>query len=104
MAYRVRVTPRAEQDLDALYRQIRAADSQVARQWYLGLRAAMLRLREMPGRCPKTLENKKLRHLLYGRKPHLYRVIFRIRIKLGLVEILHIRYGARRKFRASDLE
>jgi toxin ParE1/3/4 len=64
----------------------------------------MLRLREMPGRCAKTLENRKLRHLLYGRKPHLYRVIFRIRIKLGLVEILHIRYGARRKFRASDLE
>ena len=104
MAYRVEITARAERDLDVLYGQIRAADSEQARQWYFGLSTAIYGLREMPGRCPRTPENKKLRQLLYGCKPYVYRVIFRIRIKTRFVEILHIRYGARRKFRAPDLE
>jgi toxin ParE1/3/4 len=104
MAYRVEITARAERDLDVLYGQMRAADSERARQWYFGLITAIYGLREMPGRCPRTAENKKLRHLLYGRKSCAYRVIFRIRVKTRFVEILHIRYGARRKFRASDLE
>lgn len=104
MAYRVEITARAERDLDALYVQVHAADSERARKWYFGLRAAIYGLCEMPRRCSRTPENKNLRHLLYGRKPYVYRVIFRIRIKTGVLEILHIRHGARRKFRVSDLE
>jgi hypothetical protein len=40
-------------------------------------------------------ENSKLRHLLYGNKPHIYRAIFRVGEKQKLVEVLHIRHGAR---------
>ncbi len=103
MAYRVEVTPRAERDLASLYLQINAADSKLARRWYLGLAAGILSLRQMPNRNPVTPENKRLRHLLYGRKPHVYRVIFRVSSKYRIVEVLHIRHGAQHKFRASDL-
>lgn len=104
MAYRVKIAARAQRDLNDLYDHIHAADSEQAKEWYFGLRAAILGLREMPNRCSRTPENKNLRHLLYGRKPYIYRVIFRIGIKKRSVDILHIRYGARRKFRASDLK
>jgi hypothetical protein len=49
-------------------------------------------------------EKGGLRQLLYGRKPHVYRVIFRVLEKRRIVEVLHNRHGARRKFTASDLQ
>jgi toxin ParE1/3/4 len=103
MAYLVSLMPRAERDLDLLYLRIHAADSEQARNWYLGLRAAILSLRELPNRNSTTPENKRLRHLLYGHKPHVYRVIFRVRSKPRIVEVLHIRHGARRGFRGADV-
>jgi plasmid stabilization system protein ParE len=103
MAYLVEITPRAERDLTSLYVDINATDSERARQWYLGFTEAILGLAEMPNRNPITPENKRLRHLLYGRKPHVYRAIFRLRNKARRVEILHIRHGGRRRFKASDL-
>ncbi len=104
MAYLVRITARAEQDLVDLYREINAADSRAAQRWYRGLKQAILSLQERPNRCSLTPENKRLRHLLYGHKPHLYRVIYRVNLRRRQVEVLHIRHGARREFRASDLE
>ncbi len=103
MAYLVRIAARAERDLVSLYEGINAPDSAVAQRWYRGLKAAILSLAEKPNRCPVTPENKKLRHLLYGQKPNLYRVIYRVRNPRRQVDVLHIRHGARRKFRASDL-
>lgn len=103
MTYLVKLTSRAERDLTSLYDQINAANSVLAERWYLGLKAAILELDEMPNRNAITPENKALRHLLNGRKPHIYRVIFRVKTKARVVEVLHIRHGARRKFRASEL-
>ena len=103
MAYVVRIAARAERDLVSLYEEINAPDSAAARRWYRGLKQAILSLAERPNRCPVTPENKRLRHLLYGEKPHLYRVIYRVDSRRRQVDVLHIRHGARRKFRASDL-
>jgi toxin ParE1/3/4 len=94
-AYLIEITPRAERDLAALYLQIHAVDSEHARQWYLGFTAAIPSLGEMPNRNPATPENKRLKQLLYGNKPHVYRAIFRVRNRERRVEILHIRHGAR---------
>jgi plasmid stabilization system protein ParE len=102
MAYLVRIAARAESDLVSLYEEIDAPDS-AARQWYRGLKQAILSLAEKPNRCPVTPENKRLRHLLYGAKPHVYRVIYRVDSRRRRVDLLHIRHGARRKFRVSDL-
>jgi len=104
MAYLVRIASRAERDLASLYGKINAADSTAARRWYEGLKWAILSLAERPNRCPVTPENKKLRHLLYGRKPHVYRVVCHVNERQKHVDVLHIRHGARRKLRASDLE
>lgn len=91
MAYAVSITPRAERDLALLYEEINAASFD----------AALTCLAEMPYRCPKTPESNRLRHLLYGNKPHVYRVIYRILEKPKRVEVLHIRHGARRRFTTS---
>jgi toxin ParE1/3/4 len=103
MAYLVRIASRAERDLVSLYQEINAPDSAAARKWYRGLKQAILSLAEKPNRCPVTPENKRLRHLLYGQKPHLYRVIYRVDMRRRQVDALHIRHGARRKFRGFDL-
>jgi toxin ParE1/3/4 len=103
MAYRVDITSRAERDFRSLFEEIRAAESGSALKWYRKLKAAILSLEEMPNRCPVTRESAQLRHLLYGHKPHVYRVIYRVIEKQKRVEILHIRHGARQDFGEPDL-
>ena len=97
MAYPVRVMPRAERDLIALYDAIDAEHSGAALRWFNGLERAVFTLETNPRRCPITPESKNLRQLLYGRKPHVYRVIYGIAERRGEVQILHIRHGARNR-------
>ena len=87
--------PRAERDLAGIYDWVGADSSDAALLWYTGLREAIRTLRNTPNRCPATPEDRALRHLLYGAKAHLYRVIYRVLEKRKLVEVLHIRHGAR---------
>jgi len=96
MAYLVEIAARAERDLTALFERIDAQNSRAASRWYAGFKNAILSLEDLPYRCPVTPEKANLRHLLYGRKPNVYRVIFRVQEKQKKVEILHIRHGARR--------
>jgi toxin ParE1/3/4 len=103
MAYLVNVTARAERDLAFLFAEINAGHSDAALKWYRGLKEAILSLEEHPNRCPVTRENANLRHLLYGHKPHVYRVIYRVLEKRKQVDVVHIRHGARRRFMASDV-
>ncbi len=102
MAYLVNVTARAERDLALLFGAINAGHSEAAFKWYRGLKKAILSLEERPHRCPETPESSKFRHLLYGRKPHVYRVIYRVTEKPQQVDILHIRHGARQRFKGSE--
>jgi toxin ParE1/3/4 len=102
MAYLVSITSRAERDLADLYGEIDAEYSEAARKWYFGLKQAILSLEQQPNRCPLTRERGNLRQLLYGHKPHVYRVIYRVREKEEQVEVLHIRHS-RRNLKASDL-
>ena len=103
MAYLVNVTRRAERDFARLYWKIQAEQSDAALEWYRGLKAAVLSLEERPNRCPATPEKAELRHLLYGKKPHIYRVIFRVIEKQKRVDVLHIRHSARDKFKATKI-
>lgn len=103
MAYLVDITSRAERDLADLYGKINAESSDAALTWYRGLKEAILSLEEWPKRCPLVRKRDKLRHLLYGHKPHIYRVIYRVVEKQKHVEVLHIRHGARRRLKTSDL-
>jgi plasmid stabilization system protein ParE len=104
MVYLVNITARAERDFADLYSEIHAGDSEAALKWYEGLKKTVLTLERLPNRSPVTPENPKLRHLLYGRKPHVYRVIYRVLSDEKRVDVLHIRHGARRGFRTTGLE
>jgi toxin ParE1/3/4 len=107
MAYLVELTARAARDLEILYVEKNAAESYAAARWFNGLEKAMDTLAAHPHRCPVIPEatkiKRELRHLLYGRKPHIYRVIFDIDEKQQTVYVLHIRHGARRTLSKVDL-
>ena len=98
MEYRVRLTPRAQRDLAGIYEFLGAPPPDAARAWYRGLREAIRSLRTNPNRCPVTPENGELRQLLFGNKPHVYRIIYRILERQKQIDVLHIRHGARGEF------
>jgi len=103
MAYRVKIMPRAQRDLLDLYQRIDARSSDAALLWYRGLKETILSLRDNPQRYPATPENEDLWHLLYGNRPYVYRVIYRIVERQKGVDILHVRHGARQGFKTVDL-
>ena len=96
-AYAVELSVRAARDLDYLYGWINAAESIAAARWYNGLEKAVYSLERFPRRCPAAPESKKikrpLRHLLHGKKPHVYRVIYEIDEPRKTVRVLTIRHG-----------
>ena len=98
MAYLVELTRRAERDLEYLYERISADDSIAAARWFNRLEAAINKLERLPRRCPIAPESKKaqrrLRHLLYGARWDVHRVIYEIDESRKTVWILHIRHGA----------
>jgi toxin ParE1/3/4 len=98
MAYRVDLTERAARNLRRIYRTINAEGSAQARDWFNGLEKAVFSLDEHPARAPVIPEDDSLRHLLYGRKPNVYRIIYAIDERNRVVTVLHIRHGARRAF------
>jgi toxin ParE1/3/4 len=104
MAYRVEIVPRAQRDLLHLFEKINARSSDAALIWYRGLKEAIRSLQNNPQRCPTTAESKGLRHLLYGKKPNVYRVIYRVVEAQKEVDILHIRHGAQQQFKTGDLK
>ena len=95
--YAVKLTSRAERDLAHLYEEVSAEYSEAAQKWYWSLKEEILSLENYPNRCPRTPENAKLRHLLYGHGRNTYRVIYRVRAMQ--VTVLHIRHGARQRLK-----
>lgn len=108
MPYRVEFASRAVRDIETLYLEKNAAESHAAARWFNGLEKSVLGLTSHPNRCPIIPESRKLKrklkHLLYGRKPHVYRVIFEVDDRRQIVWVLTIRHGARRQIRISDME
>ena len=98
MAYRVELTFRAFDDLDRLYLIMEAVGSEQASAWFNSLQAAIFSLSERPARCPVTPENRRMRHLLYGKGRYVYRVIYTIDEKTKVVKVAHIRHGAQQPF------
>jgi toxin ParE1/3/4 len=107
MAYLVEMTARAARDLEILYLQKNAAESRVAARWYNGLEEAVSSLTAHPYRRPVAPETHRmkrpLRHLLYGKKPHVYRVVYEVQEQPQKVWVLTIRHATRRKAQAGRL-
>lgn len=98
MAYRVELTIRAKRQLNNLYLQISADDSAEVALWFNGLEQAIDTLGQFPRRCPIAPESKmrkgELRHLLYGSKRDVYRVIYDIDEPQKLVRVRAVRHSA----------
>ncbi len=105
MAYLVELTRRAERDLAYLFEWISASDSAAAASWFNGLEEAIYTLERFPRRCPVAPEGKRakrpLRHLLYGSKRDVYRVIFEIDDRRKRVRVLTVIHGAMDRFSRS---
>ena len=98
MAFRVEYSSQAEADLDSILEWLISQHAgQAGLRWFEGLEKAVAGLSEMPQRCPLVPENRtfpfEVRHLLYGRRPDVYRVIFRV--MEDVVYILHVWHGRR---------
>jgi plasmid stabilization system protein ParE len=99
MAFRVEPTARAKQDLDVILEWLLSNETgDAGLRWFRRLWDAVTSLAEMPQRCPIAPENAdfpfEVRQLLYGHKPHVYRILFTI--DEGTVVVLHIRHGRRK--------
>ena len=98
MTYLVELTNRAQSDLVDIYLAKNAAESTAVARWFNGLEKALDTLEFHPLRCPIAPESKKagrsIRHLLYGKKPHIYRAIYESNEVKKLVLVLTIRHGA----------
>src|SRR5262249_19049894 len=95
MAYRVEITGRAQRDLALIYRRIEAETTAQAARWFEGMEKAILSLEAHPSRAAITPEDHAARHLLYGKKPYVYRIIYEIEEDTSTVYVLHIRQPGR---------
>jgi plasmid stabilization system protein ParE len=101
MTYRVETSVRAEHDGNAILEWLNAQGAGGAgRRWFLALEDAIASLGEFPERCPLAPENREfpfeVRQLLYGKKPHVYRILFTV--EGDLVRVLHLRHSRRNPF------
>lgn len=100
MDFRVELSEQAQNDIAAIYDWLLAEHAGTAgEQWFLALRSAISSLATFPSRCslaPENLDSPiELRQLLYGTRPHVYRILFTI--EGSVVQVLHIRHGRRRR-------
>ena len=105
MAFRVRLMPRAVEDIETIYSQVIAQAPVAGQHWYNGLIEVLFSLESFPERGQivdsLTTSSSVVRRVLYGRRAHAYRVYFDI--AGDTVRILHIRHGARQGPKKSSL-
>ncbi len=91
----VRLADRALRDMEAIYEFIDAEASENAFTWFNDLAREIYSLERFPERGAVIRESKKLRHLLFGKTPSTYRIIYAVDKGDNVVNALHIRHGAR---------
>jgi plasmid stabilization system protein ParE len=98
MTFRVETSAEAEDDAEAILEWLLSQGAgETGIQWFRELERAVQSLAEFPERCALAPESGRfpfeVRQLLYGRKPHIYRILFTIESET--VHVLHIRHGRR---------
>ena len=96
MPYLVRLADRALRDLADIYEFIHADASEKAFKWFNRLAESIYNLERFPERGAVLPESREFRHLLFGKKPDIYRIIYAVDHRRHVVTVLHIRHGARK--------
>jgi len=103
MAYRVDIARSAEAELEALYLWVVERAPQQGAAWFNGLEETIASLDRLPERCPVAPESfdprRPVRVLHYGRRRHVYRILYWIDQAARVVYVLHVRRGARSSLR-----
>ena len=99
MTFRVEISAQAEREAEEIFSWLLSQHAgETGLRWFLAMEDALASLATLPHRCPLAPENSmfpfEVRQLLYGQKPHLYRILFTI--EDDIVNILHIRHGRRK--------
>jgi plasmid stabilization system protein ParE len=81
MVFRVELSDRAQADITAIYDWLRSHQAgDAGERWFVALREAITSLSTLPLRCSVAAESREapveVRQLLYGRQPHVYRILF----------------------------
>ena len=99
MAYRVEIAPTAAADADQLYSYLAERAPESGIRWLRRMEAEIQKLSRFPRRHPLAPEDAdfsfEIRQIIFGKKPHFYRILFRIHDEA--VQVLHIRHGRRRR-------
>lgn len=106
MKYQVRLSARAEVDVDGVLAWfVEQRASAAAARWLAQLQKKIGTLERMPLRCPLAAEaeeiGQEIRELYIGRRQGRYRILFCIDGRV--VSVLHIRHAARDRLREDDL-
>ena len=96
MAYLVNLTDRATRDLDIIYVFINVPASEGAARWFSRLHRTISSLATAPHMGKVTREDKDAREVIYGKKPHLYRILYEIIEDEHRIDVLSIWHGRRR--------
>lgn len=96
MKYLVRLTERAARDLESIYDFIEADSSENAFRWFNELAESINSLESYPERGAPVSRSKTTRQILFGENPHTYKTIYAVERKRKVVNVLHLRHGARR--------
>lgn len=99
MTFRVEISAQAERDAAEILEWLLSQHAGgTGLRWFSAMEDAIASLATFPNRCALAPETRQFafeaRQLLYGRKPHLYRILFTI--DDDVVNILHIRHGRRK--------
>lgn len=97
MAYRVKLQPQAQADLDAIYERAVALAPYRGPLWFERLEAAIASLETFPDRYPADAkleyEGIRVRKMTFGRRPNEIRIYYAISGKT--VHVVHVRHGRR---------
>jgi hypothetical protein len=106
MTYRVIIQRLAIQDLDEAFLRAARNAPVTASHWLDRFQIALRGLDTNPRRCPYAREHGKadveLRQMLFGKRPHVYRVIFTI--DGDTVRVLRIRRAQRRSLTRKQID
>ena len=82
MQFQVIITPSAKADIFEINTFFLENYSDLAEKWLWGMSEAITSLSKFPERCPVSPESEAfdviVRQLLYGKKPHIYRILFSV--------------------------
>jgi plasmid stabilization system protein ParE len=96
MAYRVSLTNRVLRELDEIHSEINVVGSAGAARWFARMEDTIQLLASSPRMGKPAREVPGVREIIYGKKPHLYRILYEVDESTKSVDVLSIWHGRRK--------